>query len=286
MSTWSPSRARMLQRQSPLREQERAENFPVALRILPAQLRADLRAVYDVVRVIDELGDSAPGDRTTQLVDFAGDLATVWDGGTPQASVLRRLTPTVLRRGLTQQPFQNLVEANLQDQHVVSYQTFDELMQYCGLSAAPIGRIVLQIVGAGSPEQLVLSDQVCCALQLVEHWQDVAEDRRAGRVYLPQDDLGHFGVPTPDLDADRATPALRQLIFFETDRAEALLDSGAVLVGALAGWGRLAVAGYVAGGRAAIDSLRRVHGDVLGSTPQVRRRDVGRHLVVELRRAS
>lgn len=75
MSTWSPSRARMLQRQSPLREQERAENFPVALRILPAQLRADLRAVYDVVRVIDELGDSAPGDRTTQLVDFAGDLA-------------------------------------------------------------------------------------------------------------------------------------------------------------------------------------------------------------------
>jgi squalene synthase HpnC len=276
----------MLQRQSLLREQERAENFPVALRILPAQLRTDLRAVYDVVRVIDELGDSAPGDRTTQLVDFARDLATVWDGGTPQASVLRRLTPTVLCRGLTQQPFQELVEANLQDQRVASYQTFEELMQYCVLSAAPIGRIVLQILGAATPEQLVLSDRVCCALQLVEHWQDVAEDRRAGRVYLPQDDLHHFGLRTADLDADHAKPALRQLIVFETDRAEALLDSGAALVRQLPGWGRLAVAGYVAGGRAATDSLRRVHGDVLGNTPRVRRRDVGKHLVAELRRAS
>lgn len=286
MSTWSPSQARMQRRQTSLRTQERAENFPVAMRILPARLRSDLRAVYDVVRTIDELGDAAIGDRTAALNDFADGLAALWDGGSPNHPVLRRLTPTVRRRGLTQQPFEALVQANLQDQHVIGYQTFDELMTYCELSAVPIGRIVLQLFGTATPQQLVRSDQVCCALQLLEHWQDVAEDRRAGRVYLPQEDLRRFGVHTTDLDASLTPPVLRHLIGFETDRAEALLSSGAELVGTLHGWGRVAVAGYVAGGRAAIDALRRAHGDVLTTTPRVRRRDVVKHLSAELSRAS
>lgn len=257
----------------------------MALGILPARLRTNLRAVYDVVRTIDELGDSADGDRTAQLEAFARDLASVWDGGEPGAAVLRGLVPTVRRLALHQEPFQALVAANLQDQHTVSYRTFEELLQYCMLSAAPIGRIVLEIFGVLTPERLVLSDRICAALQLVEHWQDVAEDRRAGRVYLPTDDLEHFGVRPTDLDADHASPALRHLIFFETDRAVAMLDSGAPLVGQLHGWARLAVAGYLAGGRAAVDSLHRVHGNLLGVAPQVRGRDVGRHLLVELRRA-
>ena len=287
MSTWSPSRARSLQQPSAdsLGEHERAENFPVALAVLPPALRTDLRAVYNVVRVIDELGDSAAGDRASALRDFAADVAMVWESGKPQACVLRQLVPTVHRRGLQPQPFMDLIQANVQDQHVSTYRTFDDLLRYCSLSAAPVGRIVLQVLGAGIPEQLLLSDQVCHALQLVEHWQDVAEDRRAGRIYLPQDDLQHFGVHTADLDADRACPALRHLVFFETDRAEAMLNSGAALVGTLSGWGRLAVAGYVAGGRAAIDSVRRAHGDVLAGSPRVHRRDVVRHVLGELRRA-
>lgn len=278
-------------RDAGLRAKEQAENFPVALRVLPRRYRAPLGAVYDVVRVIDDLGDEATGDRTALLKEFAVDLSRVWRGGAPQADVLRRLVPSVQACGLEQEPFDRLIAANLQDQRVVEYASYDELRRYCTLSADPVGRIVLTIFGA-TPQRstmsnvtdvtVELSDRVCTALQLIEHWQDVGEDRRRGRVYLPREDLDAFGVPLRDLDAPTATPELRRLMVFETDRAAALLDSGAPLVGLLRGWGRLAVAGYLAGGRAALDALRRSGGDVLGTPARARRSDLLRHLVRQL----
>jgi squalene synthase HpnC len=267
-----------------LRAKERAENFPVAMRVLPGRYRMHLVAVYDVVRTIDDLGDEAAGDRTARLDEFAGDLAGLWHGRQPAVEVLRRLAPTVRACDLAPEPFQHLIEANRQDQRVTRYETYQDLLGYCRLSAQPVGRLVLSIFGASSPEREALSDRICDALQLVEHWQDVAEDRRAGRVYLPREDLRRFGVTEADLDAPVASPAVRRLVAFETGRAAELLDAGTPLVGQLAGWARLAVAGYVAGGRAAIDALRRRDGDVLSGTPRARRADVARHALAVLLR--
>ncbi|MGH3538995.1 MAG: squalene synthase HpnC [Pseudonocardiaceae bacterium] len=261
-----------------LRRKEREENFPVALRALPRELRADLLAVYDVARVIDDLGDQAAGDRIALLEGFGLDLAAVWEGGRPEHPVLRRLMPAVRARALDREPFECLLRANLLDQRVTRYKTYSQLREYCVLSAEPIGRIVLAVFGVCSPAAIGYSDRVCAALQLIEHWQDVAEDRRAGRVYLPQQDLVAFGVAEADLDAVVASAALRSLMAFQTKRAADLLDSGAALVGMLHGWARLAVAGYLAGGRAALDALRRVDGDVLSGSPPARRRDVLWHL--------
>src|SRR3981189_2186136 len=89
-----------------LREKQRAENFPVALRLLPRRLRTDLVAVYDVARVIDDLGDQAAGDRTARLTAFGCDLAMIWDGGQPQHPVLRQLAPVAAARGLDREPFE------------------------------------------------------------------------------------------------------------------------------------------------------------------------------------
>jgi squalene synthase HpnC len=277
--------------QRALRGKRRAENFPVALRVLPREPRNDLIAVYNVARYIDDLGDETDGDRNALLEEFRADLAKIWNGQRPKHQVLQRLVPTVVRHGLPHEPFDRLVRANLTDQRVHRYQTYQRLRAYCELSAHPVGRIVLGVFGvneavneASNPTLGELSDRVCAALQLVEHWQDVAEDRRAGRVYLPAEDLARFGVPEADLDAARASPALRRCLAFQTDRAAELLESGAPLVDALRGWARLAVAGYLAGGRAAVDSLHRVDGDVLGGAPRTRRRDVARHLVALLAR--
>jgi squalene synthase HpnC len=261
-----------------LRAKERAENFPVALRVLPPRVRRHLVAIYDVVRVIDDLGDEAAGDRTAQLAEFAQDLARVWTGDPPRAEVLRRLVPTVRATGLPRELFDRMVAANLQDQRVSGYATYHDLLHYCTLSADPVGRMVLCVFRITSPTAGELSDRVCTALQLVEHWQDVAEDRRKGRVYLPKEDMAQYGVSPSDLDSAVATPALRRLMAFETERAATLLDSGAPLVGMLRGWARLAVAGYVAGGRAAVDALRRCGGEVLAAPPRTRKRDVLRHL--------
>jgi squalene synthase HpnC len=264
---------------------EKAENFPVALRLLPRDLRADLHAVYAVVRTIDQLGDESPGDRTAALHAFSQDLAAVWTTGRPRAPVLAALVPSVRRRGLPQEPFDRLVQANLQDQRVTRYERFEDLLAYCALSAAPIGRLVLAVFEAGSQARLVLSDQVCAGLQVVEHLQDVAEDRRAGRVYLPLEDLAAHGVRETDLDASSASPPLRRLIAAELDRVTELLAAGGPLLAGLSGRARVAVAGYVAGGRAAVDGIRRVGCDVLAQRPGVRRRDLARHLLVALARS-
>ncbi|HZS20745.1 MAG TPA: squalene/phytoene synthase family protein, partial [Pseudonocardiaceae bacterium] len=108
----------------------RAENFPVALRVLPRKLRTDLIAVYGVVRVIDDLGDCAPGDRTALLEAFRADLASVWETGRPQHLVLQQLVPTVVTRGLDREPFDRVVQANLLDQRVHRYATYGQLRDY------------------------------------------------------------------------------------------------------------------------------------------------------------
>jgi squalene synthase HpnC len=248
------------------------ENFPVALRALPAGHRHHLMAVYGFARITDDIGDEAPpGERLPMLAELEEDLARLNDGAA-RLPVIRALEPTVRERGVPIQPFLDLIAANRQDQIVTRYQTFDELVGYCKLSANPVGRIVLHVFGAYSEPRAVLSDRVCTALQLAEHWQDVAEDYRAGRIYLPVEDLDSYQVAEQELAAPAASARLRELMAFETRRARLLLDDGAPLVGTLRGTARLAVAGYVAGGRAALASIEAADYDVLAATPVPSRR--------------
>jgi squalene synthase HpnC len=241
------------------------ENFPVALRMLPAGSRRHLMAVYGFARTTDDIGDEAPPAERPRLLDeLEADLRRLNDGQ-PRLPVIRALEPTVRGLGVPLQPFLDLISANRQDQIVTSYETFTDLLGYCRLSANPVGRIVLYVFGAWSERRAALSDQVCTALQLAEHWQDVAEDYRAGRVYLPAEDLARFGVTPADLGAPAASAALRELMTFETRRAGELMDHGAPLVGTLRGMPRLAVAGYVAGGRAALAAIAGCGYDVLAT---------------------
>ena len=122
-----------------------------------------------------------------------------------------------------------MLEANRRDQRQSAYETFDELLDYCALSAAPVGQLVLRVLGAATPERLRLSDQICCGLQLAEHWQDVREDFERGRVYLPLEDMRRFGCSPAELSEHSAGDRLRALIAFEVARAHDLLDRGAPL---------------------------------------------------------
>jgi squalene synthase HpnC len=240
-----------------------AENFPVALRALPAALRRDLSALYAVARAIDDIGDDAAGDRLTMLDDYEAQLRRTWAGESITRPELVDLSVTVRARGLSIEPFLNLVAANRLDQAQATYATWADLRHYCTLSADPIGRSVLEIFGAATPDNVARSDQVCTALQVLEHCQDVAEDRRRGRTYLPADDLARFDVGAADLDRTVTRPPVRAVVGFQVDRAHSLLESGRTLVRSLRGSGRLAVAGYVAGGLATVDALHACNFDVL-----------------------
>jgi squalene synthase HpnC len=260
-----------------LRRLEGRENFPVALRLLPRRLRAELRAVYDVARTIDDLGDEAPGDRLALLDAFETDLRRAWSTTDPRLPVVARLAPVVAAHDLAVDPFLHLVEANRLDQHQSSYPMWADLRHYCTLSADPVGRIVLALTDSVTERRVGLSDDVCTALQLLEHCQDVAEDRRRGRIYLPLADLAEFGVMPEDLDAGVTSTAVRRLIGHEVQRAMELLASGLPLVRSLRGSARVAVAGFVAGGLATADALRRADHDVLARDIVPRRADVARH---------
>ncbi|MFE9708082.1 squalene synthase HpnC [Streptomyces sp. NPDC005930] len=263
------------------------ENFPVAPFFLPRAWRTDLMAVYGFARLVDDIGDGdlAPGgadarllgvpedradDRLLMLDAFETDLRRVFGGSDdpPRHPLLRRLVPTVRRRALTPEPFLGLIAANRQDQLVARYETYDDLLAYCELSANPVGRLVLAVTGTSTPERIRRSDEICTALQIVEHLQDVAEDLARDRVYLPAEDMKRFHVQESDLAAPTADASVRALIAFEAGRARDLLNEGAPLVGSVHGRLRLLLAGFVAGGRAALRAIAAADHDVLPGPPK------------------
>lgn len=245
-----------------------SENFPVASYLLGRRERSQLLTIYGFARLVDDLGDEAPGDRVALLDWLERDLDAVYGAGAPEHPVMRALAPTVAACSLPDEPFRRLIEANRRDQLVSRYESFDELLGYCRLSANPVGELVLHVFGAATSARIALSDDVCTALQIVEHIQDVGEDHARGRVYLPREDMTRFGCRDTDLGAGSVSSALRDLLAFEAARARTLLDSGGRLVRTLPLRPRLAVAGFVAGGRSALDALDAAGYEVLGARPR------------------
>jgi squalene synthase HpnC len=248
-------------------ERAATENFSVAPILLGRDTRAHLHAIYGFARLVDELGDEAEGDRLELLDRFEDDLDRAFEG-MPEHPLLVRLAPTIRSLRLPRAPFVRLIDANRRDQRFLRYETYDDLLAYCDLSANPVGELVLHVFGAATADRIALSDRICTALQIVEHLQDVAEDNRRGRIYLPAEDLARFGVDPRDLAAPRASDELRALIGFEVGRARALLEEGSPLVGRLRGMARIAVAGYVGGGYATADAIAAAGFDVLADTPR------------------
>lgn len=245
----------------------RLENFRVASPVLPRALRADLYALYGFARLVDDIGDEAQGDRLAMLDWLDSELDALY-AGRPRHELMQRLLPTVRAHGIPPDPFRRLIEANRRDQEVARYQTFDELLDYCRLSADPVGHLVLYVFDSATPERMALSDRVCSGLQIVEHLQDVGEDLERGRVYLPLEDMENYGCTVEDLTKRPTPDGVRQVVAFEALRARRLLDEGAPLARRLPWRAGLAVAGFVAGGRAALSAIERRDHDVLSGAPR------------------
>jgi squalene synthase HpnC len=290
------------------------ENFPVAMRVLARAHRRRLLAVYGFARLADELGDELAGDRLAALDWLEGELDRAY-AASARHPLMLSLQETLAECALPRQAFVRLIDANRLDQRSHRYESWEQLQAYCSLSANPVGELVLGVFELASPERIELSDRVCTALQLVEHIQDLGEDVRRGRHYLPAQDLARFecsheqlaelcsraghgldlgGVPavspTPGADFARWSDRLCKAIVFETARAWELLAAGLPLVAGVHGRPKLALAGFVAGGEAALEAIARTDFNVLAGVARpsasTRVRLAARVLVRSRRRAA
>ena len=253
--------------QAEVMAQAGSENFPVAAFFLPGKIRRHLLNIYGFARLVDDLGDEVAGDRLAHLDWLESEVDRTYSGS-PHHPLMRRLTVTVGEFAIPRQPFLDLIEANRRDQSIKRYATVEELIEYCSYSADPVGRLVLYVFSAPTRDRFELSNAICTGLQLVEHWQDVAEDYAAGRIYLPGDDMDRFGVCENELAGGHASAEFRRLMAFEVERAHEMLTAGAPLINTLRGRRRLAIAAFVAGGRAALNAIQTADFDVLSCSPR------------------
>ena len=181
------------------------ENFPVASRLIGAAYRGPILAFYRFARAADDVADhpSLAAEQKLALLDRLGEALDGRGPGDPEAEPLRL---ALVERGLTSRHPHELLEAFRLDATKRRYASWRELMDYCRLSAAPVGRFVLDVHGE-DPGAWRSSDPLCAALQVINHLQDCAADyRRLDRVYLPQDTLAARGASVEMLGAARSPP--------------------------------------------------------------------------------
>jgi len=246
------------------------ENFTVASWLLPRALRPHFYAIYAYCRWADDLADeTGGGEHSLELLDWWGDQLARCYEGTSTHPVFVALAATIEQFSIPHEPFERLLIAFRQDQLVHRYATHQAVLAYCQNSANPVGRLILYLGRCHDTWRGAMSDSICTGLQLANFCQDVVRDGQRGRQYLPTETLVAAGCAAEDLLRPVATPAMRQALRREVDRAEGFLRAGQPLIASMPRALRLDVALFQAGGLAILRAIRRQDCDVWRSRPTV-----------------
>jgi phytoene synthase len=210
----------------------RDTSFYYSFLVLPPRKRGAIIAVWDFCRAVDDAVDEvvpehewaggltaeARATATARLAGWRAELAEAY-GGTPRTPQGIALQPFIREFNLPRAQFDALVDGVEMDLIHLRYDTFTALVEYCRRVASAVGLICLEIFGYRNERARVYAENLGLALQLTNIIRDVGADLARGRVYLPTEDLKRFGIGEEDLRAGRMTPALRDLLRFECERA-------------------------------------------------------------------
>jgi phytoene synthase len=247
------------------------ENFPVASLLLPRGLREPVNVIYRFARSADDIadeGDAPAARRLEKLQDYRDQLQQIAANQDPKDALFVDVARVVKLHDLPMQLFADLLDAFSQDVIQQRYADFAQVLDYCRRSANPVGRLLLTLFGKASEDNLRHSDAICSALQLINFWQDVANDFEArNRIYLPQEDMQRFGVTEQHLAARRCDAPFRELMRFQVERARQLMHDGAPLLRSLEGRFRLEIAITVQGGLRILEKLEHVGYDMFRHRP-------------------
>jgi squalene synthase HpnC len=256
------------------------ENFPVASLLLPAPLRAPVSVIYRFARTADDFADEGQASTDERLASLSGygrQLERLARGQAPSpepaGALFAELQTVIAQFGLDIQLFHDLLSAFSQDVVQARYASFVDVLDYCRRSANPVGRLMLGLYRAGTPENLLRADKICTALQLINFWQDVAVDLAKNRIYLPAEDLKRFAINGEALHQAAGTPAFVELLRFEVERARSIMHEGAPLALDLPGRIGMELRLVVQGGLRIAQKIEAVGFDVFARRPVLKRLD-------------
>jgi phytoene synthase len=189
--------------------------------------RRSIHAAYAFCRIADDIVDGASGHRAATERALADWEAQIDHPKHPVA------------RAFADQPVHELFEGMRADLHLIRYETWSDLRQYCYLAAGTVGLIVAPILGCNDSTALPRAADLGIAMQLTNILRDVAEDGRMGRIYLPLEDLDRFGVCPDRLLAGEPGPSFAPLMQFQVDRARGLYQQALAGVPSLSPTGRM-----------------------------------------------
>ena len=249
------------------------ENFPLWSSIYLKKLMPDLASIYYFCRIVDDLGDLNKDIALKELDKVEGLLDDCYSGSIGENNVFFNLSKTIIKYNLPKNNFQKLIQSNYQDLNKKRYKDFDELINYCKLSANPVGSMVLRIFGEYNDANLELSDQICTGLQLINFIQDINRDSKLGRIYMPIDELSKFGVIEEDILYGKSNQELIKLIKFQCERSKDIINSGKALVSNLPGPKKIPISLFIQSGNLVLKKIEKINYKTTVTRPFVTKLD-------------
>jgi phytoene synthase len=250
------------------------ENFPVGSVLIPKKLRKHFYSIYAFARIADDFADEGYGEEYSQRERL--DLLEEWRAMLIDSAAGRATHPVFVALAETQacfdlpvELFDELLSAFKQDVTQRRYESREQLLDYCRRSANPIGRLILLLFGYRDEERHHWSDDICTALQLANHWQDVAVDLDKDRVYLPVADLSRFDLDVDDLKRRKSDERFRHLMKFEVDRAREMFARGKPLCTSVSGRLGLELRAVWLGGMRILELIEQNDCDVFAHRPVI-----------------
>jgi hydroxysqualene synthase len=248
--------------------------------LCPPALRAPIAAIYWFARSADDIADEGEQDgvaRLAELARYRADLrAVLLDplAATGWPHVFGPLGHALQSHRLPAQLLHDLLDAFEQDARMSQarawYVDRAQLLDYCGRSANPIGRLLLHLYGVLDATSLRQSDQICTALQLINFWQDLGQDAARGRFYLPLEDCARHGVSAAQIEARQHSPALAQLMVQQVIWARQTMLEGAPLAASLPGRIGWELRLVVQGGLRILDKIEALGFRTIEQRPKIR----------------